>query len=111
MAVGRWNEGDGWPDTALELYEIDVDAPEPLVPLVEIDHGGWLCEVGGQELWEQAQWCNQVRRTIFMDDLVFVVSDFGIQATTLADPRASHSGWLATRNECNWGFWGAPMAL
>lgn len=111
IPVQRWNEGDDWPDSALALFDVDVDAPDPLVPLVEIDHGGWLYEVGGQELWEQAQWCNQVRRTIFMDDLVFVVSDFGIQATTLADPRASHSGWLATRNECNWGFWGAPMAL
>ena len=62
------------PDSALAMFDVDVEDGDPLLPLTEIDHGAWLLEEGGQEVWEQAQWCNQVRRTIFMDDVVFVVS-------------------------------------
>ncbi len=111
IPVQRWDGSDDWPDSALALFDVDVEAPDPLVPLAEIDHGSWLYEFGGFEVWEDAQWCNQVRRTIFMDDVVFVVSDFGIQATTLGDPGSEYTGWISPNSQCNWGFWGAPMAM
>ena len=101
LPIQRWSSGD-FPAASLALFRVDEDADDILVPLGEVDHSEWLRQVAGEATWEEAQWCSQVRRSVFIGDMVYVVSNFGVQVYNLGTER-THSSWLTPEPQCWWG--------
>ena len=101
LPVQRWGYTDS-PDASLALFRVDEDADDILVPLDEVDHSRWLAEVGGESLAQDAQWCSQVRRSVFVGSMLYVISNFGVQVYDL-DSTRTLSSWLAPEPQCWWG--------
>lgn len=101
LPVQRWQDGS-WPDASLALFRVDEDADDILVPLPEVDHSTWLYNAGGDALVEQAGWCNQVRRSVFIGNALYVISQFGVQVYDAQHERTLAS-WLTPEPNCGWG--------
>jgi uncharacterized secreted protein with C-terminal beta-propeller domain len=101
LPIQRWGT-DEFPEASLALFRVDEDAADILVPLEEVDHGDWLLAAGGTQLAEEARWCSQVRRSVFVGNFLYVVSNFGIQIVHL-DSGRTMDGWLVPEPQCWWG--------
>lgn len=101
LPVQRWGYSDA-PDASLALFKVDEEADDILVALDEVDHSQWLADVGGDSLAQDAQWCSQVRRSVFVGNVLYVVSNFGIQVVDLNSGRTM-SSWLMPEPQCGWG--------
>jgi hypothetical protein len=93
LPVSRWDNWDGSSRTGLELFS--VTAEEGIESLGEVDHSAFMPEGDGYS------WCSQVRRSIFIEDYVFAVSDQGIQVVMLQDPSSSVAGMMFEDGGCD----------
>ncbi len=101
LPVTRWSDADGQQQSGLNLYRIDRD--EGILDVGEVNHTPYMDQ-------EAAWWgsCSQVRRSIFIEDYVFAVSNHGVQVVQLDSPEVDISGVVLGDPGCanNFAFGG-----
>ena len=80
----EWSGDSGVQATKLEL--LGVDLVDGLSSLGSVDHTGLLHEGAENAYSPYYASCVQVRRSIFIEDYVFAVSNYGIQVVLLETP-------------------------
>lgn len=105
LPVTRWNyEGYG-NSTGLELFRITAE--EGIESAGEIDHSAYLPSEQ-DDYWYYG--CNNVRRSIFIEDYVFAVSNLAIQVAMLETPDVTVSGLAYEDGGCPDYYYG-EMAM
>jgi len=101
LPVARWSDGQTEQMSGLSLYRID--RVEGILDVGLINHSPYIDA-------EAAWWgsCSQVRRSIFIEDYVFAVSNHGVQVVQLDNPETDVSGVALGDPGCadNFGFEG-----
>ena len=101
LPVTRWEYDSSSNSSGLELFRITAE--EGIEKLGEVDHTAYLPDDEGDG-WYYG--CNNVRRSIFIEDYVFAVSNMGIQVAMAETPEATVSGLLYEDGGCPDYYWG-----
>lgn len=101
LPVVSWNNYTG--DSRSELRLFRITAEDGIEDSGSVDHTGFLPE--DADGW--GTWCNQVRRSIFIEDYVFAVSNMGVQVVRLDDPSQDVAGVVLPEGGCQdyYGGW------
>jgi uncharacterized secreted protein with C-terminal beta-propeller domain len=100
LPVVRWEYGETGNTTGLELFRInELDGIEEIG---EVDHTSYADDEVEDYWWYG---CNNVRRSIFIEDYVFAVSNMGIQVAMIDTPEVTVGGLLYEDGGCNDQYW------
>jgi hypothetical protein len=86
----------GVQETSLELYHVDTTTG--IEHTGSVDHTAFVDE--DTRSWG---WCDQVRRSIFIEDYVFAVSNLGVQVAMIDDPSTTLASFPLGSPSCGWG--------
>lgn len=97
LPVMGWDPNGMVSQTSLELFRVTAEAG--IEELGAVDHSELVDEESSS--WG---WCDQVRRSIFIEDYVFAVSNLGVQVVRLDDPATTLASYHADEPNCfGWG--------
>lgn len=97
LPVMGWDPNGMVSQTSLELFHVTPEAG--IESVGSVDHAAFVGEEAAG--WG---WCDQVRRSIFIDDYVFAVSNLGVQVVRLDDPSLTLASYTAEQPNCfGWG--------